>query len=124
VSALDFFPTLCEIAGARLPRGERFDGVDISAALFGKELTRNKPLFFEYGRNTNSFTYPREAQNRSPNIGVRDRKWKLMVNSDGTGTELYDVFTDPKETTDVSSKHVSEVKRLKKAVLAWRRSLP
>lgn len=124
VSALDFFPTLCEIAGARLPRGNRFDGVEISAALFGKTLTRNKPLFFEYGRNTNSFAYPQDSHNRSPNIALREGKWKLLVNADGTGSELYDVVADARETTDVASKHLDEVKRLKKAALSWRKSLP
>lgn len=124
LSALDFFPTLCEIAQAKPPTGNRFDGVNMSAAFFGKTPTRNQPLFFEYGRNTNSFAYPRDARNRSPNVAMRDGKWKLLVNSDGTGAELYDIVADAKETIDLAAEHPKHVRRLSKAALAWRKSLP
>jgi arylsulfatase A-like enzyme len=124
ISALDLFPTLCELAKAKLPARERFDGVDIRPALFGRTPTRTKPLFFEYGRNTNSFTFPRDAHHRSPTVAIRDGKWKLLVNSDGTGAELYDIPADPKEATDLASENRQQVRRLTQAALAWRRSLP
>jgi arylsulfatase A-like enzyme len=124
LSALDFFPTLCDIAHARLPANYQSDGRNVSAALFGKTPVRKKPLFFEYGRNTNSFTYPQDPRHRSPNVAVLDGKWKLLVNSDGTGAELYDMAADPKETTDLASDNGPQVRRLTTAALAWRRSLP
>ena len=96
----------------------------MSAALFGKESARSKTLFFEYGRNTNSFAYPRAARQRSPNVAVREGKWKLLVNSDGRDAELYDIAADPGETADVAGKHPKQVARMKETALAWRRSLP
>jgi arylsulfatase A-like enzyme len=124
LSALDFFPTLCEIAHAKPPAGYRSDGVDMSDALFGKRPMRRQPLFFEYGRNTNSFTFPRDSRNRSPNVAIRDGKWKLLVNADGSGAELYDIVADPKETADVARENGQHVRRLTRAALAWRKSLP
>jgi arylsulfatase A-like enzyme len=124
ISGLDFFPTLCAIADAKPPRGIRFDGEDMSAALFGKTPIRKTDLFFEYGRNTNSFAFPRAARQRSPNVAVRDGKWKLLVNADGTGAELYDLEADTSETNDLAAEKPREVSRLRKAALAWRKSLP
>ena len=124
VSALDFFPTLCALADVKAPRGTRFEGEDISSALTGKTPTRKNPLFFEYGRNTNSFGRPPNPQHRSPNVAIREGKWKLLVNADGSDAELYDVEADASETNNLASKQLKQVARLKKAALSWRKSLP
>jgi arylsulfatase A-like enzyme len=102
----------------------RFDGIDMSAALFGKTPERRKELFYEYGRNTNSFAFPRGARQRSPNVAVRDGKWKLLVNADGSNAELYDIEGDAGETTNLVADNPKHVARLKKVALAWRKSLP
>jgi len=123
LSALDFFPMLTKLAGAKMPE-RNFDGEELSAALFGKPVTRTKTLFWEYGRNTNSFGYPGIAKNRSPNVAVREGNWKLLVNADGTGAELYDLSHDPNETSNVISEQRDVATRLKRAALDWRKSLP
>ena len=124
ISGLDFFPTLCAIAQAKPPRGVRLDGVDMSTALLGKTLKRNSELFFEYGRNTNSFAYPANAKHRSPNVAMRSGPWKFLLNADGTGAELYDLDADASETKNLAAEKPREVLRLTKAALAWRKSLP
>src|SRR3546814_15284594 len=48
IHSTDLFPTICHLAGIQIPIDP--DGQDISAALAGKPLNRNKPLFWEYGR--------------------------------------------------------------------------
>lgn len=123
IHAVDMMPTLSAIAGASLPGSYLSDGVNISDALLGKPLLRNKPLFWEYGRNNTSFKYP-EGPDRSPNVAVRDGQWKLLVNADGTGAELYDLATDPKESTNVAAGNPDVARRLTASALGWRRSLP
>jgi arylsulfatase A-like enzyme len=122
VAAVDFFPTLCTLAGA--PKRTEFDGEDISAALFGRGFTRTKPLFWEYGRNTNWFKFPAAARDRSPNVAIRESRWKLLVNADGSGVELYDVVADSRETHDLAGKEPAITERLTAAALKWRKSLP
>lgn len=39
---LDVFPTVVALAGASLPRGRRFDGLDASEVLFGRLQTGHK----------------------------------------------------------------------------------
>ena len=77
-TAWDLFPTLCAQAGAALPKNYESDGEDFSKAWRGQSVTRTKPLFWEYGRNTNSFAFPGGA-NRSPTVALRDGNWKLLL---------------------------------------------
>ena len=121
LSAVDMFPTLCAVSGARSDTAT--DGEDISAALFGKPVRRTKTLFWEYGRNANSFAYP-QAPHRSPNVAVREGNWKLLVNADGAGAELYDVIADPKEAKNLAGEKPEIIQRLKQAALDWRKSMP
>jgi arylsulfatase A-like enzyme len=125
-STLDLLPTFCGIGGAKLPPevASQLDGEDLSAALTGGLPARQRPLFWEYGRNPNSFAYPKEAYHRSPNLAVRDGNWKLLVNADGTGAQLYDLTADPKETTDLAAQQPEITRRLSGQVLNWRKALP
>lgn len=120
-SALDVFPTLAHLAGAtNLSVG---DGENLAAALLGQKPLRSTPLFWEYGRNTNSFAYPRETNDRSPNLAIREAHWKLLINADGTAAELYDLQADPRETRNLTSSNSSRVASMSKALLDWRKSL-
>jgi arylsulfatase A-like enzyme len=107
-----------------LPKDYTPDGEDMTAAIKGESPTRTKPLFWEYGRNSTSFDYPRDAHHRSPNVAVRDGDWKLLVNASGTGAALYDVAADPRETTNLAARHPDVAKRLTEMALTWRKSVP
>jgi len=125
-TTLDLFPTLCHLAGAIIPPelAAKLDGEDLTPALLGKTPLRRKTLFWEYGRNTNSFSYPKEPANRSPNLAVREGDWKLLINADGSGAELYHLASDPREEKNLAADQVKITKRLSEAVLNWRKTLP
>ncbi len=124
VASVDFFPMLAKIAGAKMPGGIRFDGEELGAAFFERPVVRSRPLFWEYGRNTNSFTFPGIARNRSPNVAMREGNWKLLVSADGSGAELYDLERDPRESRNISSTQRELTARLVRTALDWRNSLP
>lgn len=123
IGAVDLLPTFCALAGAPLPADAQLDGEDQSAALLGEPKTRKRPLFWEYGRNDESFRYP-QGRDRSPNVAMRDGSWKLLVNADGTHAELYDVVADRSETNNLASLHPEILRRMTDEALAWRTSLP
>jgi len=124
ISAVDILPTLTAIGHAKLPGDVAFDGEDMTAALEGKPVTRAKPLLWEYGRNAKSFNYPAIQRDRSPNLAVRDGNWKLLINADGSGAELFDVTTDRSEDSNVAAAHPEIAERLSHLVLEWRKTLP
>jgi arylsulfatase A-like enzyme len=124
IAAVDVLPTVCAIAGVAAPKDVAFDGEDITAALRGDGVARKRALFWEYGRNETSFAYPRRAGDRSPNVAVREGRWKLLVNADGSGVELYDVVADRGETSNVAAANAEVAGRLKGMALEWRKALP
>ncbi len=135
VSAVDLFPTLCALANVPPPAGVKFDGEDSSAVFKGGTQPRTKPLFWEYGRKPapvgdakgkglRPFPYPNEPDSKSPNVAVRDGNWKLLINADGSGAELYDLTTDRTESKNLTESETAIASRLKAAALAWRKSLP
>ena len=128
ISAVDMLPSLCAIAGAtvptNLPLGQ--NGINRSGALLGKpDPNRSTTLFWEYGRNTKSFDYPKKyGSDSSPWLAVLDGPWKLLCMPDGSDTQLYQVFEDPKETKNLVLEHPELVDRLKTRLLSWKKSLP
>jgi arylsulfatase A-like enzyme len=123
MSSLDLFPTLCVLAKVPLPTESTLDGQDMTQALYGKFVPRKAPLCWEYGRNNTAFNYPK-GRDRSPNVAVRDHQWKLLVNADGSDTELYDLSKDRNETENVAAANPAIAERLKSEALRWRKSLP
>ena len=125
IGAVDMLPTLCNIGGVEAPKEVALDGIDRSVALKGKPLAaRERPLMWEYGRNEEFFGYPKQPRDRSPQLAIRDGKWKLLVNADGEAAELYDLSADTNETNNVIGEQSDNAARLKKSVLDWWRSLP
>lgn len=123
VASVDLFPTLCHVAGVEAPEGLALDGEDASGAWQGMPMTRTKPLLWEYGRNK-TYLQPKLETDRSPNVAIRDGRWKLLINDDGSKAELYNMAVDPQEKRDLAKDREPIVKRLKEQALEWRRSLP
>lgn len=121
--ATDLLPTLAAVAGAALPKDSAPDGVDRSAALRGTPQPDRPVLFWEYGRNATAFKFP-APPDRSPNLAMRDGPWKLLVNADGTGAELYHLAHDPNEASNLAAARPEVAARMKSALLDWRSRLP
>jgi arylsulfatase A len=116
---IDILPTVVGITGAKLPKLP-IDGLDIWPLLSGKPGAKNphEAYFFYWERKLQA---------------VRSGRWKLHFphvyetldgpageggkagkhRDDKTALVLYDLQTDPGETTDVAAKHPDVVKRLK-----------
>ncbi|HVX64634.1 MAG TPA: sulfatase-like hydrolase/transferase [Pirellulales bacterium] len=132
VGAVDLFPTMCSLSGVATPEATAFDGEDLSAAFRGEPQRRTRPLYWEYGRKPappkgqgpRAFPYPAEPNAKSPNVAIRDGDWKLLVNADGSGAELYDLATDRNETRNLAAEQPEMAQRLMKAALDWRKSVP
>ena len=117
LTGVDLFPTFLELAGQSIPAELQLDGESIVTALKGLGFKRTKPIHWEWqGGHGPPYLWP--------HLGVRDGKWKMLINQELNRTELYDIETDWAETTNVTVDNPDVVKTLTKKVLAWKRSLP
>lgn len=99
----DVMPTLCELAGAQNPKD--CDGLSIVPTLLGKDgQQQHEYLYWEF-----------------PSYGgqqaVRFGDWKGVRQNMAKGnlkTELYDLRSDPSETTNVAGQHPDIVVRIEK----------
>ena len=122
MAGIDLVPSLCALAGVKLPEGYTSDGLDLSAALLGRAAPlRQKPIMWEYGRHAGCRPFLKKDQ--SPHLAIRDGRWKLLMNADGTDVQLYNLQADVAEQTDVADEHPSVVKRLSQQLLEWDRAL-
>lgn len=123
LNATDLFPTLANIASAKLPANYKGDGEDRTTVLLGTPSTRVKDMYWEYGRNNYAFNYPK-GRDKSPNLAIRSGKWKLLVDYQNDKVELYDILNDKYETKNVAAAQAEIVNDLKTKLLTWRAYLP
>jgi arylsulfatase A-like enzyme len=123
LSANDLFPSFCALAGAGMPSEFAFTGKDKSHVITGHSSAESRTIFWEYGRNDSSFVFP-AGRDRSPNLAIREGSWKLLMNFNGTSTELYNLETDSLEQSDLTAANADRVKEMSIKLLAWRRSMP
>ena len=122
ISSIDFLPTILHIAGLSSNQ-IKMDGEDISTALFNKTFQRQQPLYWEYGRN-DYFLKPGNPRFVSPKLAIRAGNWKLLMNDDGTQTELYNLKKDAAENNNIAASNEAVVNKLSSMLLQWRKSLP
>lgn len=117
ITAVDLLPTFMEVAGVKLPSSYKPDGQSIAAALKGQPFKRTKTIYWEWpnGRGKGDFW---------PHLGIREGKWKLMINQQLRLAELYDIQADWAEKNDLSEKYPDVVKRLTDKLLVWKTTLP
>lgn len=123
ISATDIFPSLCALAGADMPNSFEFDGKDKSQVYLGKSSDESRTLYWEYGRNNESFFFPK-GRDHSPNLAIREGNWKLLMNFDRTEIELYDMVNDFNETKNLALENPKMTAKLKDKLLTWRKSMP
>ncbi len=109
VTSVDFYPTMCDIAGA--PAGD-VDGVSLVPVLRGGKL-KARPLFWHYPHYSN--------QGGEPGSAVRDGDWKLIeFHADGR-RELYNLRNDPSETVNLVARESATAGRLASLLERWRK---
>ncbi len=121
LAAIDLPPTLLAVSGVPAPVSIEFDGESLPDVLLGKsDASRTRPLFFRRPPDRDSF-YGIE---NLPDLAVREGRWKLLCEYDGSLPELYDLQEDRGETTNVAANHPDLVQRLTAAVLDWHALMP
>jgi arylsulfatase A-like enzyme len=111
VSSIDFFPTLCEAAGAKFGT---VDGVSLRPLLLGTRLAE-RPLFWHYPHYSD--------QGGKPSGAVRLGDWKLIEFYEDSRLELFHLADDPGEQRNLIRRERARAKRLYELLVDWRRSV-
>ena len=120
-SAIDLVPSLAELCKISLPQKVIFDGEALPDVLLGKsDTSRKNPLYFRRPPDRDRFY----GVNDLPDLAVRDGKWKLLCEYDGSEPLLYDLHQDPEEKKNLASQEPQVLKRLTLEVIAWHQAMP
>ncbi len=116
-AAIDLLPSFSSLTGSTIPEGTELDGVDISNAFLGSPLKRTQPIFWEYG--TYGSIEPGNPENISPPIAMRLDDWKLLMNHDGSNSQLFNLKNDPSESVNLAEQNPEQVQLMKPALSNW-----
>ncbi len=114
----DYFPTILDIIGLRVPSDRPYDGISLLPLIAGRMTERPQPIGFQFGQQ----------------VALTDNRYKLVHNTakerprSDNGTvptaeyELYDLIDDPSETRDIAANHRDIVATMKSTLQDWRAS--
>ena len=100
VSAVDFFPTFVEIAGAKIPAQAALDGKSLLPLFKGKRV-HNAPIVWHFPAYLESYGKDTRVFRETPSSAVRNGKWKLVVHYENMNYELFNIQKDPMEKRDL-----------------------
>ncbi len=111
VTGADFFPTLLELAGIDPEPAPSFDGTSLAPLLLQGTPPPDRPLFWHYPHYGN--------QGGEPSSIIQAEGWKLIRYHEDNRVELYDLSSDPGESTDVARNHPERVADLQARLSGW-----
>lgn len=101
LTALELFPTLAKVAGAKLPDGVVYDGFDMLAVLAGEAESKRKEMFWQ----------------RRGDKAARVGRYKWIDSQKGGG--LFDLSQDIGERNDLSEEEPERLAELKSRFANW-----
>ena len=101
LTTMELFPTLVEVAGAKLPEAVVYDGFDMLPVLQGKAKSQREEM----------------AWQRRDKKGLRYRHWKWVEQPDGGG--LFDLANDIGERNDLSQSKPEVLQMMRERFAAW-----
>ncbi|MGJ8673196.1 sulfatase-like hydrolase/transferase [Rubritalea sp.] len=107
ISAIDFFPTFCQLASAESPPSH-IEGTDISPLFTGKPIQRQKPLLFHFPH----------YQKSSPQSALITGQYKILFDYEKQHSAIFDIHNDPAESNDLSKTQPGLAKNLKQQLFA------
>ena len=114
----DYFPTVLDVLGLKVPAGRPYDGISLLPLIEGKMTERPKPIGFQFGSQAS----------------LTDNRYKLVHNtrqrrprSDNGAVptadyELYDLINDPGETRNIADRLPDVVAAMKDTLSQWQTS--
>ena len=104
---MDLLPTVMDIAGIKIPRQRKLDGISVKDHLLDRAHLPQRRVFFGY----------------EPKLGTAMRDGNCKMQTKGDVVELYDLSKDIKETTNVADKYPQRAAEMKAAIEKWKKDV-
>ncbi len=104
---MDYFPTIVEIAGYKMPDKRPIDGVSLLPLLDGKVTERSAPIGFLYAGQS----------------ALTGDQYKIYKGKKAKDWKLYDLNKDPSEKNDLAKKKPEVLSKMTKTFDTWRKSV-
>jgi arylsulfatase A-like enzyme len=120
INSVDLYPTLLELAGAKVAPGYVLDGTSYLNLLTGGARSKRPPLYWHFpgylGAGDNTW--------RTTPVGViRDGDWKLLEFFETGNLEIYHLKDHLGETNNLAAAQPAKLKELHDKLLAWRQQV-
>lgn len=115
VISIDFYPTIMDMLGLKVPVEQDVDGVSIAPLLKGKKI-KERALYWHFPH------YSNHGQ-QSPGGAVRYGDYKLLEYFENNTVQLFNLKKDAGEQHDLSKLEPAKVKELRKMLHDWRKSV-
>ncbi len=109
VISMDFYPTMLELAGLPLLLDQHIDGQSLSHLLHGSVEFEREDIFWHYPHYHSS--------GWTPGAAIRSGKWKLIEFYDLNKVELYNLESDPGESTNLAGEYPEKIEELQGKLL-------
>ncbi|RZO15725.1 MAG: aryl-sulfate sulfohydrolase [Verrucomicrobiaceae bacterium] len=123
ITAVDLYPTICEITGGQINENHNLDGISLVPLLKEKEI-RERSLYWHFPAYLQSYQRYNEQPDplfRARPCGViRKGKWKLIEYFEDGRTELFNLENDISESKNLSTDQPEIVSSLLSSLRKWR----
>lgn len=124
---VDVLPTVCGLLGLAKPAGVHLDGSDLSPILTGNtdQFTRHQPLFWHLQKSRpivamreGDFSLVADPDYELSTNNMFQEAWIPKIKQGGyRNFQLFNLKTDPNQTTNIANAHPDTLKRLKRSLL-------
>ncbi len=114
----DFYPTISEITGFNVSNQPLpIDGVSLLSLINGEMKERPSPIGFQ--SEMDPFERDVKAFESAEQLSLIDNRYKILSLDNGKSYRLYDLLSDPGETTDLSEEQPYTANRMVKTLEKW-----
>ncbi len=128
IIGVDLYPTLCAITGAKLPKDQALDGLNLLPLFKGKQPDAfNRPLYWHFPAYLQAYAVTDEQRDvlfrARPCSVIRMGDWKLHQYFESGDLELYNLKQDIGETRNLAKSRSGKAKELLAQLESWRREI-
>ncbi|MFC7337442.1 sulfatase-like hydrolase/transferase [Haloferula chungangensis] len=110
ILSMDFYPTLLDLAGIKPATDHHLDGISFASTLHGGSAPTRDAVFWHF---------PSYIGGGGPSSAVRMGDFKLIQLFEDRTIEVYNLRTDPGETTNLAERDKEKTQQLLAALQTW-----